>query len=210
MGFFLVVEGPEGAGKTTLVRGLAEQLRASGTDPVLVREPGGTPVAERIREVLLDPAHPVEPVSELFLFLAARADLIARIIRPALAAGRTLIADRFELSTQAYQCAGRGLDAGLFEVANAAATGGLRADLTLVLDLPAEVGFDRIRTGGGRLDRIEQAGAAFHARVGESFRKATGDGIVHLDATSAPERLLHLAWGELLRRQGGARSATTG
>ena len=107
-GGFLVVEGPEGAGKSTLVHALADRLRAAGRDAVLVREPGGTPVAERIREVLLDPAQPIEPVSELYLFLAARADLVARVIGPALAAGQTVIADRFQLSTEAYQCGGRG------------------------------------------------------------------------------------------------------
>lgn len=193
-GFFLVLEGPEGAGKSTLAAALAARLHQVDLDPALVREPGGTPVAERIRAVLLDPAHPMEPVSELFLFLAARADLVARVIRPALAAGRVVIADRFQLSTEAYQCGGRGLDLELFRTANRAATGDLQPDLTLVLDLPTEVGFARIRSGGQRLDRIEQAGAEFHARVAQVFRNATGPGLVHLDAGLASDQVLLKAW----------------
>ncbi len=193
-GFFLVLEGTEGAGKSTLGAALAARLRTDGTDPVLVREPGGTPVAERIRAVLLDPAHPMEPVSELFLFLAARADLVARVIRPALAAGRVVIADRFQLSTEAYQCGGRGVDLDLFRLANRAATAGLQPDLTLVLDLPTELGFARIRHGGLPLDRIEQAGEEFHARVAAVFRQAKGPGIMHLDAVLPSDEVLRRAW----------------
>jgi dTMP kinase len=205
-GFFLVLEGTEGAGKSTLRAGLAERLRADGIEPVLVREPGGTPVAERIRTVLLDPAHPMEPVSELFLFLAARADLVARVIRPALEAGRVVIADRFQLSTEAYQCGGRGLDLELFQTANRAATTGLQPDLTLVLDLPTEVGFERIRAGRVPLDRIERAGAEFHARVAEVFRRAAGPDIIHLDAAQSPEEVLRRAWLSVSDRR---RSAPT-
>jgi dTMP kinase len=203
-GFFLVVEGTEGAGKTTLVQGLAARFRAAGIEPVLVREPGGTPVAERIRGVLLDPEHPIEPVSELFLFLAARADLVARVIGPALAEGRTVVADRFQLSTEAYQCGGGGVASSLFREANRAATGGLNPDLTLVLDLPTELGFQRISRSGQRLDRIEQAGPEFHARVAEVFRRAAGPGITHLDASRSPERVLLTAWGEVTARHHGA------
>jgi dTMP kinase len=206
-GFFLVIEGTEGAGKTTLAAGLAARLREAGRDPVLVREPGGTAVAERIRAVLLDPDHPIEPVSELFLFLAARADLVARVIRPALAAGRTVLADRFQLSTEAYQCGGRGLPPALFDQANRAATGGLSPALTLVLDLPPEAGFARIRAGGQGLDRIEQASPEFHARVAAVFRQASGPGVVHLDASSPPEQLLRLAWQEVASRLPDARGA---
>ncbi len=197
-GIFLVVEGTEGAGKTTLVAGLAERLRSAGHAPVLVREPGGTPAAERIRAVLLDPEIPIEPLSELYLFLAARADLLARVIRPALAAGQTVLADRFELSTEAYQCGGRGIDRELFRTANRAATGGLHPNLTLVLDLPVALGFARVASGRGQLDRMEQAGADFHQRVAEVFRNATGPDILHLDASQSPEHVLLAGWDAVL------------
>jgi dTMP kinase len=206
-GAFVVVEGPEGAGKTTLVAGLAERFRASGVEPLLVREPGGTDVAERIRSLLLDPAVAIGPLSELFLFLAARADLVARVIRPACDAGRVILADRFELSTEAYQCGGRGVDRTLFREANRAATGGLVPDLTLVLDLPPEQGLDRIRKSGQHLDRIERSGADFHRRVGQVFRNATGPGIVHLDATQPSEQVLRSAWTEVGVMRAGARPA---
>lgn len=206
-GFFLVVEGPEGAGKTTLAKGLATRLAAAGIDPVLVREPGGTPVAERIRALLLDPEYHIHPVSELLLFLAARADLVANVIGPALTAGRTVLADRFQLSTEAYQCGGRGVPTSLFKDANRAATAGLEPDLTLVLDLPIELGFERIATQRGRLDRMEQAGPDFHARVSAVFRRASGPGVTHLDATLAPEQLLLTAWNEIATRHPGARHA---
>jgi len=160
--------------------------------------------------VLLDPEHPIEAVSELFLFLAARADLVARVIGPALAAGRTILADRFQLSTEAYQCGGRGLAPSLFLEANCAATGGLQPDLTLVLDLPTELGFQRIAAAGQGLDRIERAGPDFHARVAAVFRLAAGPGIAHLDATGSPEQVLLTAWGEVLARHPGAGAGHAG
>ena len=203
-GVFVVVEGSEGAGKTTLVAALADRFRAAGTDPVLVREPGGTPAGEAIRALLLDPAHALDPLTELFLFLAARRELVHQVIRPALAGGRLVLADRFQLSTEAYQCGGRGVDRELFRVANGAATGGLQPDLTLVLDLLPEVGFQRMATSGKGLDRIEREDPAFHGRVAETFREARGPGVVHLDATRPPERVLHLAWAEVAARVPGA------
>ncbi len=197
-GFFLVVEGSEGAGKSTLVAGLATRLRAAGTDPLLVREPGGTPAAERIRAILLEPGMSIDPVSEMYLFLAARADLVSGVIRPALDQGRVVLADRFELSTEAYQCGGRGLDRDLFVHANAGATRGLRPDLTLVLDISTDVGFSRVQQGRGRLDRMEQAGREFHRRVADVFRNATGPGVMHLDASQAPEHVLQAGWEALV------------
>jgi dTMP kinase len=204
-GFFLVVEGIEGAGKSTLIRGLAERFRAGGIDPLLVREPGGTPVAERIRAVLLDPAQPIEPVAELYLFLAARADLVARLIRPALAARRLVLADRFSLSTEAYQAGGRGLDLEFVRLANRMATGGVVPDLTVVLDLPVDLGLARVRAGGAPLDRIEREDPAFHARVGACFAGARGPDILHLDGSGTPEQVLRAAWKEVGVRHPAAR-----
>src|SRR2546430_16635668 len=124
-GVFVVVEGPEGAGKSTLVRSLAALLHAEGRPVVTVREPGGTPVAEAARKVVLKFPHDMAPAAELFLFLTARADLVHRIIRPALDAGAVAVADRFDLSTMAYQVAGGGLPAEEVTQAIRLATGGL-------------------------------------------------------------------------------------
>lgn len=202
-GLFVALEGPEGAGKSTLARALSARLHAEGHPVLAVREPGGTPAAEAIRRVLLDPGDGLPPLSELFLFLAARADLVARVIRPALAAGRVVLADRFELSTEAYQCGGRGVELPLFRAANRAATGGLSPDLTLVLDLPADVGLARVQLAGKGLDRIESAGLEFHERVAAVFRRAGGPGIVHLDARQPADQVQAAAWQALRSRLAG-------
>jgi dTMP kinase len=199
-GLFVALEGPEGAGKSTLATFLMARLKNSGIAALAVREPGGTGVAEAIRQILLQPGAPLEPASELFLFLAARGDLVARVIRPALQAGQVVLADRYELSTEAYQCGGRGLDRDLFLAANRAATGGLSPDLTLVLDLPAGTGLERVQQAGKVLDRIEAAGLEFHQRVGKVFREAKGSGFVHLDATRPPEQVADGAWEALCSR----------
>ncbi len=136
---FVVVEGPEGAGKSTLVRWLGATLRAEGRDVLTVREPGGTPLAEAARKLALKSRHDRAFGAELFLFLAARADLVERVIRPALESGQVVIADRFGLSTLAYQVAGRGLPHADVEAALRVATGGLSPDLTLILDVPVTV-----------------------------------------------------------------------
>jgi dTMP kinase len=204
-GFFLVVEGMEGAGKSTLVRGLARRFQAGGIDPLLVREPGGTPVAEQVRGILLDGSHPVAPIAELLLFLAARADLVAGLIRPALSEGRTVLADRFALSTEAYQGAGRGIDLHSVRLANRVAMGDTIPDLTLVLDVPVELGLARIQAAGLPLDRIEREDAAFHARVSACFAEASGPDILHLDGSATPEQVLQAAWKEVAARHPVAR-----
>ncbi|HQR18852.1 MAG TPA: dTMP kinase [Gemmatimonadales bacterium] len=193
-GLFVVVEGPEGSGKSTLVRALAARMAAAGQEPVAVREPGGTSVAESVRQALLEADHAVAPVAELFLFLAARADLTTQVIRPALDAGRVVLADRFTLSTEVYQVVGRGLDRGLVAAGNDAATGGLRPDITLVLDLPPGVGRRRQETAGKALDRLDRESGAFHERICRAYVAVTGPGIVHLDGTWPAERLLEAAW----------------
>jgi len=175
-------------------------MKDGGVPALAVREPGGTGVAEAIRRILLEPGAPLEPASELFLFLAARGDLVARVIRPALEAGQVVLADRYELSTEAYQCGGRGLDRDLFLAANRASTGGLSPDLTLVLDLPAGAGLERVQRAGKALDRIEAAGLEFHQRVGKVFREANGAGFVHLDATRPPDQVADGAWEALRSR----------
>lgn len=193
-GLFVVVEGPEGSGKSTLVRALAERMTAAGQEPVVVREPGGTSVAESARRALLEADHQVAPVAELFLFLAARADLTAQVLRPELDRGRVVLADRFTLSTEVYQVVGRGLDRNLVAAGNAAATGGLTPDLTLVLDLPPGVGRGRQEAAGKALDRLDRESGDFHDRICRAYVAVSGPGIVHLNGTWTAERLLDAAW----------------
>lgn len=196
-GTFVVVEGPEGAGKSTLVRALGGRLLAEGMQVLPVREPGGTPVAEAARKVALRSRHELSAAAELFLILAARADLVAQVIRPALEAGQVVLADRFDLSTRAYQVAGRGLAAHDVDAALRLATGGLVPDLTLVLDIPVEIGRERQRKARKVQDRFEREDDAFHERVLAAYRNAAGPGVVHLDATPSKKTVLDAAWREL-------------
>lgn len=191
---FVVVEGPEGAGKSTLVRWLAAQLLADGRQVVTVREPGGTPVAEAARKLALKSRHEMALAAELFLVLAARADLVEQVIRPALEAGQVVLADRFGLSTLAYQVAGRGLPRVEVEAALRLATGGLVPDLTVVLDVPVAVGRDRQRKARKVRDRIEREDEAFHERVRQAYRAAVGPGIVHVDASQSKKDVQLAAW----------------
>jgi dTMP kinase len=133
---------------------MAERLRAEGRDVLVVREPGGTPLAEEARRLFLDPALEPGAAAELFLLLVARADLVERVVRPALVRGVVVLADRFDLSTRAYQIAGRGMAPGAVLEANRLATGGLEPDLILVLDLPPEVGRARQAAEGKVRDRM--------------------------------------------------------
>ncbi len=205
-GAFLVVEGPDGAGKTTLVKSLVARIRAAGLNAVEVREPGGTPLAEMARRAALDVRLAASPLAELFLMLAARADLVARVIRPALEAGQVVVSDRFELSTEAYQIAGRDLPREPVLSANSLATGGLKPHLTLVLDLPAVVGLARLKAGARARDRIEEDERTLHERVARAFAAAKGSGIVHLDATRPAAEVADRAW-DIVRGLLGKQSA---
>lgn len=209
-GFFIVLEGPEGSGKSTLLGPLAERMREAGVEPVVVREPGGTRAAEIARQALLDPEHPVGPVAELFLYLAARADLVQSVIHPALSAGRVVLSDRFELSTEAYQMAGRGLDPAMVRAANQAATQGLVPDLTLILDLSPEVGQARQIAAGKRQDRLDRESADFHRRVVEYYLAVRGEGVRHLDGRLRPDQLLQAAWSEVRAAAPGIFRAAVG
>jgi dTMP kinase len=201
-GAFIVIEGPEGAGKTTLAGALARRLRAAGMAVQEVREPGGTPLAEAARRAALDPALAASPVAELFLMLAARADHVSNVIEQALAQGKIVLCDRFELSTEAYQIAGRQLPRAAVLEANRVATGGLTPDLTLVVDVPVDVGLARQAASGKTADRIEGDGRELHERVAEAFRTAAGPSVVHLDGTRGPEDVERAAWDVVRARLG--------
>jgi dTMP kinase len=165
----IVLEGPEGAGKTTQVQKLAERLNASGQKVFAFREPGGTPVGDEIRKILLDhPASDIVPRAESLLFMASRAQLVERQITPALASGAFVLLDRFFLSTYAYQVAGRGLPHDQVGAANRLATAEVRPDLNVLLAIPVDEGLARV-TQRGAHDRIEQADPEFHQRVARAF-----------------------------------------
>jgi dTMP kinase len=168
-GLFLVLEGVEGSGKSTQARLLAEWLLERDVSAFLCREPGGTALGEEIRALVLE-GGAVPPRSELLLMLAARAVFVDEVVRPRLAEGQVVIADRYELSTYAYQGYGRGLPLEEVRQLNEFATGGLHPDLTLVLDVPLAEGELRREAAGRRSDRIERAGSAFHQRVAEAYR----------------------------------------
>ncbi|MDQ6885899.1 MAG: dTMP kinase [Gemmatimonadota bacterium] len=167
-GLLVVLEGAEGVGKSTQVRRLAEWLEHRGVAAVVVREPGSSPLGENIRALLLDSVGDIPPAAEALLFMASRADLMARVIEPALTEGRVVLADRFFLSTYAYQVEARGLPLAEVRAANALATGNRRPDLTLLLSLP--VAEQRARAARRAApDRIERAGDAFHESVTTAF-----------------------------------------
>ncbi|BDM24138.1 MULTISPECIES: dTMP kinase [Pseudomonas] len=168
-GLFITLEGPEGAGKSTNRDYLAARLREQGLDVVLTREPGGTPLAEKVRELLLAPSDEAMAAdTELLLVFAARAQHLAQVIRPALARGAVVLCDRFTDATYAYQGGGRGLSVARIATLEQFVQGDLRPDLTLVFDLPVEVGLARA-AARGRLDRFEQEGQAFFEAVRQAY-----------------------------------------
>ena len=178
---FVSLEGIDGSGKSTQARLLAEAL---GPETVAIREPGGTDAAERIRELLTDTALPLEPLAELLLFLAARADLTERVIRPALEAGRNVVSDRFSDSSVAYQGAARGLGVGEVIGLCDTATDGLWPDLTLLLKVDPEVGLGRAAGD----DRFESEGLDLQRAVAEAYEEIAiiaSDRMVVVDATGS-------------------------
>lgn len=174
-GLFITVEGIDGCGKSTQARLIAAALEAAGHDVLRLREPGGVKISEQIREILLDPANAeMGDVCELLLYEAARAQLVHQVIRPALAAGKTVVCDRFYDSTTAYQAFADGLDRNMVSQANGLAVDGCRPDLTLVFDLPVEDALRR-RSGREAEDRLELKGLEFQERVAAGFRAVAAD-----------------------------------
>jgi len=169
-GMFISLEGVEGCGKSTQAKSLAEYVAKLGYSVVLTHEPGGTPIAEQIREMLLEPRHTdMTNITELLLYLASRAQHVGQLIRPALAEGKVVICERFSDATFAYQGYARGLDLNPLEQVNRMATGGLEPDLTLLLDMEVEDGLSRKRGGGYTLDRLESESVDFHNKVREGY-----------------------------------------
>jgi len=170
-GLFLTLEGPEGSGKSTQLRFLGTALRNAGYSVLYTREPGGTPVAEAIRNTLLSATskEPITRETEALLVLAARSQHVVHRIRPAITRGSIVLCDRFADSTFAYQGFGRGLSLPWLELANRAATGGLMPHLTLLLDVPASVGLARRRRAHGQQNRLDRETIRFHQRVRRGF-----------------------------------------
>ncbi len=169
-GFFITLEGGEGAGKSTALGTIREWLQARGQAFVLTREPGGTPPAERIRELLLDPeTGELAPLTELLLMFAARNENLQRVIRPALAAGKVVVSDRFTDASMAYQGAGRGLGREPVEQLAGLVHGDLLPDLTLLLDVPVDTGLERISQRSEGPDRFERTRPEFLERVRQGY-----------------------------------------
>jgi dTMP kinase len=188
---FVTLEGLEGSGKSTLQRGLAEWLRESGRRVLETREPGAGELGRKIRELLLH-GEAMPPESELFLFLADRAHHVATIVRPALERGETVLCDRFADSTVVYQGHARGLDLSMLRELNRFATGGVRPDVTLLLDLEPEQGLGRLQDK----DRIDREPKEFHERVRRGFLEEAErepERFVVLDAARSPAEVLEEA-----------------
>ena len=189
---FVVMDGVEGCGKSTQIALLAERLRGRGRDVLVTHEPGGTPVGERVRELLLDPRYPeMTPPTEVLLFCASRAQHCDEVIRPALEAGRIVLCDRFASATAAYQGHAGGVGVEVVEAVNRVATGGLAPDLLIILDLDPALGLrrkhgDRAASG----DRIEEKSPAFHRAVRAGFlehARRSGERAVVIPADGEPE-----------------------
>lgn len=206
-GRLITLEGGEGAGKSTLLEGLRVHLVARGIDPVLTREPGGTPLGEGIRALVLGSEHgEVCAESELLLMFAARAQLVREVLRPALAAGRCVICDRFADASYAYQGGGRGQPVERIAALERWAVGDLVPNLTLLLDLPVAVGRDRI-AGRADSDRIEREGDGFFERVRAAYREradADPGRFCRIDASQPVETVLQRAVDAVDRLLDGA------
>lgn len=195
---FVVIEGIEGSGKSTLHKALEERLSMEGRDLVVTREPGGTATGDAIRSIFLDRTLTIEPLTEALLVSAARAQHVAEVIRPALGAGRLVLCDRFTDSTLAYQGYGRGLDLASLRRLCDEATGGLQPDLVLLIDLPVDVAHARLQERSYILDRIESQDAAFHERVRQGYLElAKSPRHRVIDGMLPKERLLEDAWNSI-------------
>ena len=200
-GLLVTFEGPEGSGKTTLIRALTERLLQAGCEPVVLREPGGTDIGERIREVLLDPATTgMCAETELLLMAASRAQLVREKIRPALEADLMVLCDRFADASVAYQGAGRALGPEVVARCNEVALGGLVPDLTFLCLLPPEAGHARLAGRPREINRLDRESQAFHGRVYDAYRAMAASGdprFCVIDAAAKPAAMLEQALARL-------------
>jgi dTMP kinase len=205
-GLFVTFEGIEGSGKTTQIRRLSAHLTAKGVLHLVTREPGGTPLSDEIRALVLVPREEtVFPEAELLLYGAARAQHVRGLILPALLSGRAVLCDRFCDATTAYQAHARGLDASLVERLNRFAAGGLVPGLTLLFDLPPEDGFARVKARGRAPDRLERESLDFHHAVREGYLRLAGrdpDRIVRIDAAAPEEEVFRSVLRTVAQRFG--------
>jgi dTMP kinase len=204
-GLFVTFEGGDGSGKSTQLARIAARLERAGIAPVVTREPGGTPLAEGIRKLLLNPAGRPDALTEAFLIEAARTDLMAQVISPALAAGHVILCDRHADSTLAYQGYGRGLDLDALRAWNEAATGGRVPDLTLFFDLDPGIGLARREAARGESNRIDREPLEFHARVRQGFleiARSAPERVMVLDAALDPDEIEARAWSVVAERLG--------
>jgi dTMP kinase len=192
MSLFISLEGPDGGGKSTQARLLVDYLKGRGLNVLLTREPGGTPIGDQIRRTLMDLGNTgMDPRTEILLFSASRAQIVHQVIRPHLEANGVVVCDRFYDSTLAYQGYGHGLDLVALRAITDFATGGLRPDLTLLLDLPAKAGLER-RRGGGQWNRLDAYDLPFHQRVRQGYfelAKAEPERWIKIDALQPVEEV---------------------
>ena len=192
-GLFITFEGTDGAGKTTQIERLTVDLRHAGYDVCLTREPGGTPISEQIRDMLLNPDHSeMAATTELLLYAASRAQHVSEVIKPALEAGKVVISSRFADAMVVYQGYGRGLDLERISRLNRIATDGVTPDVTFVLDLPVEIGLQRVQNSRGGLDRLEREKIEFHRRLREGYQtiaQQEPQRLKIIDAQVSPEQV---------------------
>lgn len=197
-GLFISFEGPEGAGKSTQIRRLAERLRASGVTVLETREPGGTPLGERIRALLLDPGGvAICAKAEALLHNAARAQHVEAVIEPALARGEVVVCDRFADSTLAYQGGGRGLDQVGLRQLQSFTVGPTQPDLRILVDVPIQIGLDRRMRAADTVNRLDAESLAFHERVRAAFLelvRAAPDRWVVVDGSKEPDDVEQSIW----------------
>ena len=201
---FITFEGPDGSGKSTQIKRLAERLRAQGRPVLLTREPGGTAIGEQIRAVLHDLRNTaMQPRAEILLYSAARAQLVGEVIKPHLAGGGVVLSDRYYDSTLAYQGYGHGLDLSALRQITAFATQGLVPDLTLLFDLDVETGLQRRLANREEWNRLDDYALAFHQRVREGYlelMRAEPARWVRLDAAQDREALAEAVWACVTQR----------